>query len=220
MVASFRAQQNMGSRAPGGPAPGPREKRRFVTYLGTSSWGSGENEERTDRYLDGSLFAVSYAAGLPGEDNALFVRDFGRLYGRPPGLYEALAYDAALLIRDLVMTHGVATRSALMEALNTTTGRSGATGIFSFVDRQAIVQPTLMTFTAEGMTPVAPLPLEPKDDVPPSEGELHPALLPPHLLPPSKEDSPTSGQPSPQGGQAITPEGLEEEEPPASVTDP
>jgi ABC-type branched-subunit amino acid transport system substrate-binding protein len=92
-VASFLAQENIWSRQEGqGAAGGRGDGRRFVWLLGTSLWY--QDDLSTLRQLEGAVFPVAYAATEPGEENQAFVSAFQKVYGRAPGLLDALGFDA------------------------------------------------------------------------------------------------------------------------------
>lgn len=160
LMASFLAQQNIWS-TPEGFIPGSRDPRRFVQLLGTSAWYDPTALESPDRYLEGAVFPTPWALEIEDEPNVLFVETFRELYGRDPGLYEALAYDSMRLVRELLLTRSLTTRSRIREELGTGESFRSVTGKLTFdLEGDASPSPRLMQLTSEGVQWVEPLSMD------------------------------------------------------------
>jgi len=181
LLASFMAQKNIWSSAPGREVSA-KEKRRFVTFLGTSAWEGQALQERGARYLVGALFPSAYDAKGSSEENQHFVESFERLFGRPPGIYEAMSYEATRLLRDLSSSQTSGSREGITAALTGENRRAAVFGSLSFVDRDASPAPVIMQVGDYGIAALSPL--QPLDVAAPlGEGEV-PVAIPPSLLEP------------------------------------
>lgn len=152
-VASFLAQENIWSRNPE-ERPGPRDPRRFITFLGSSTWYADDLPTRAARYLSGAIFPVSYAPQRPGEVNRFFVDTFRDLYERLPATHEAIAYDLARLIKDLVSIQGINDRSRVTQALDAGSSWQGVTGAQPFNQRNTHPEPLLLQIGPAALTPL------------------------------------------------------------------
>ncbi|MDX9720085.1 MAG: penicillin-binding protein activator [Myxococcota bacterium] len=147
-LSSFLAQENLWSRGLL-DSPDPKEKRRFVVYLGSSLWTTETLREKGARYLDGACLAVSYDSALEGDANRAFREKFLALYERQPGIYEALAFDATRLLRDLLLTEGASRRSSLIARLLELQEYDGASGRIVFSEQQGHPSPALVQLRGE-----------------------------------------------------------------------
>jgi len=168
LVASFLAQENIWSRPSDDFEPPERDARRFATFVGPSTWYVDAHDlaQSERRYLDGAYFAVSWAREQSSPRTRRFLERFEHLYGRTPGVYEAIAFDATELLRELVLTRSLYERTKLREALLSLDDRVGVTGTFDFEDGHASPTPMLLRVSEEGLEP-----LPAHVTLPASEGE-------------------------------------------------
>jgi ABC-type branched-subunit amino acid transport system substrate-binding protein len=95
-----------------------------VTLLGTHGW---EDLADHDNSLSGVLFADSFYSDSFRPGTRAFVEAFRRAYGQTPGVAEAQAYDAGLLVRRAIDA-GASSRSDLWRRLHELGPVDGATG--------------------------------------------------------------------------------------------
>jgi len=104
-----------------------------VTLLGASGWNSEQLIERADRNVENAIFTDGFFAGSDDPTTVEFVRRYRDAYGRTPRLYpEALFYDSARIMKQVVERERPATREALREALRSVHDFDGVTGKTSF----------------------------------------------------------------------------------------
>jgi len=77
---------------PGGPPP--RSGGRGVVLLATAEGASPKLLDSAGRYLQGALLAPGFFPDPDDPDCGPFVARFSEEYGRPPGAWEAFAYEA------------------------------------------------------------------------------------------------------------------------------
>ena len=101
-----------------------------VTLLGMHGW-----EDLAGRHaaLEGLLFTDTFYGGSARPGTRAFVDAFQQAYGQMPGVTEAQAYDAALLVR-LALTAGAHSRADLLPRLHGLGPVEGATGELQMTD--------------------------------------------------------------------------------------
>jgi ABC-type branched-subunit amino acid transport system substrate-binding protein len=104
-----------------------------VTLLGASGWNSEKLIERADRNVENAIFTDGFFAGSDDPTTVEFVRRYRDAYERTPRLYpEALFYDSARIIRQVVEERRPVTRDAFREGLRGVHDFDGVTGRTSF----------------------------------------------------------------------------------------
>lgn len=104
-----------------------------VTLLGASGWNSDKLIERADRNVENAIFTDGFFAGSDDPATLEFVRRYRDAHGRTPRLYpEALFYDSARIIGQIVESRRPTTREALREGIRSVHGFDGVTGQTSF----------------------------------------------------------------------------------------
>lgn len=101
-----------------------------VTLLGVHGW-----EDLADHRgaLSGILFADTFYGGSARPGTRAFVAAFAETYGQTPGVAEAQAYDAALLVRR-ALNAGAQSRDELLERMRALGPVEGATGALQVTD--------------------------------------------------------------------------------------
>ncbi|MBX2810159.1 MAG: penicillin-binding protein activator [Myxococcales bacterium] len=106
---------------------------KVVTLLGASGWNSARITESTGRTVENAVFTDGFFAKSTDERTAQFVEAYRARFGRSPNLYpEALIYDSARLIRQILERDQPTTREALRQALLAVDAYPGVTGQTSF----------------------------------------------------------------------------------------
>ena len=108
-------------------------------FLGGDGW-SGVTAYASAEDLEGSYFCSGYALGSNAEFEEAYAAEYGEA---PKQMFEALGYDAALLMCNALKSaeeQGLEAGSdeykqAVIDAMKATNGREGVTGTFSFDDQ-------------------------------------------------------------------------------------
>lgn len=103
-----------------------------VTLLGASGWNSPELPEKAERNVENAVFTDAFFAGSDDKHTAQFVGEYQKKYRRTPTVVEALAYDSAMIIKQVMTTANPATRDAMREAMRQVADFRGVTGKTSF----------------------------------------------------------------------------------------
>ena len=107
-----------------------------VTLLGGSGWNSPKVTERSGRNVENALFTDGFFAEADDERVAAFVNAYQKAYRRTPRLYpEALFWDSARLLVQVVQTKQPKDREALRLALTQVVDFPGVTGKTSFAGK-------------------------------------------------------------------------------------
>ncbi len=118
-----------------------------VQLLGSNAWNSPKLLKLAGEYLEGAVFVDGFfpASERPGAKK--FTESFKKTYGHPPGVIEAQAYDAALMLLSAV-TEGGGSREGVREMLEDYYVFEGATGLMRF-DEQGDTVKELFLLTVE-----------------------------------------------------------------------
>ncbi len=111
-----------------------------VTLLGVHGW---EEIAGHDGALSGILFADTFYGGSSRPGTRAFVEAFAHSYGQSPGVAEAQAYDAALLVHR-ALNAGAASREDLLERMRALGPVDGATGVLQLTEHAVARAPFLL----------------------------------------------------------------------------
>ena len=100
--------------------------------LGTSLWNSPELLKKDSEYLEGAIIADSFCNVSYYPETNNFIDIYYSAYGREPAYIEALAYDSAGMIFQVIEKNNVQTRRDFVSALTGLKNYNGATGATSF----------------------------------------------------------------------------------------
>ena len=100
--------------------------------LGTSLWNSPELLKKNSEYLEGAIIADSFCNVSYYPETNNFIDIYYSAYGREPAYIEALAYDSAGMIFQVIEKNNVQTRRDFVSALTGLKKYNGATGATSF----------------------------------------------------------------------------------------
>ncbi len=99
-----------------------------VYCLGTNLWHSERLIEMARRYLQGAVFPAGFFAGSQAEPVVEFVREYKSLYGREPEFIEAVSFDTARMVIELMRRSKYLGRSYIREQLTLMPAHHGVTG--------------------------------------------------------------------------------------------
>lgn len=105
---------------------------RGINLLGTNLWNSPDLLKKGAEYLEGAVFADSFCTISYYLETNNFVDLYYSAYGREPEYVEALAYDSAGMIFQVLEKNDVQTRRDFASALIQVENYKGVTGITSF----------------------------------------------------------------------------------------
>lgn len=105
---------------------------RETYLLGTNIWHSDSLIEMARQYAQGAIMADGFFAQGRSPQISSFVKHFQETYGLMPEFIEAVAYDTAMILFELVSRPEIQFRSVLKEELAKLKDYSGVTGLTSF----------------------------------------------------------------------------------------
>jgi ABC-type branched-subunit amino acid transport system substrate-binding protein len=106
-----------------------------VFLLGTNLWHSETLIKLAGPYVQGAIMADAFFVGSLEPPAKRFVAAFEETFQEPPDFIEAIVYDSALILFDVVGRPGVRVRSDVAAALRNSEGFPGATGLTRFTPR-------------------------------------------------------------------------------------
>ncbi|MCB0407522.1 MAG: penicillin-binding protein activator [Bdellovibrionales bacterium] len=116
-----------------------------VKLLGTNLWNTSSLVRLGQKYVDDAVFVDSLLQSDEKFRSSHFFKEFKAVFGAEPGLFEAQAYDAALILRQAIAS-GESSRVGLAQRLSRKQSFSGATGNLKMSDQREILRP-LVTLT-------------------------------------------------------------------------
>ena len=118
-----------------------------VTLLGTNLWNSKTLLKRGQQYVEGSLFVDGLLTSDRKFRRSRFFATYKRTFGEEPGIFAAQAYDAGLILRQIIAS-GYRTRVALKEKLDQLKNFSGSVGTLNVGSNREFHRP-LVSLTVE-----------------------------------------------------------------------
>jgi branched-chain amino acid transport system substrate-binding protein len=100
--------------------------------LGTNLWHSENFIHLVGDYSQKALLTDGFFTGSNNPRVRSFVNEFQATYGQAPGFIEAVAYDTAMLLMEVLAQNNILYRSQLKDALTQVTDFPGITGYTSF----------------------------------------------------------------------------------------
>jgi branched-chain amino acid transport system substrate-binding protein len=103
-----------------------------VLIMGTNLWYTDQMLEMADIYLQNAVLTTGFFPESSRPEVADFVRAYKAAYGKEPGYIEAVAYDSATVLFQILARPDVNHRPAFRNALVTMPPHEGATGPVAF----------------------------------------------------------------------------------------
>jgi len=103
-----------------------------LTFLGTSAWNGASLVSIGGKGAEGSIFVDTFFKKDPSPLVARFVEEFRKTYQREPKTLEALSYDGAKFIKEILLSKSVSSPSQLQEALRQVKNFQGVSGLKGF----------------------------------------------------------------------------------------
>ena len=125
---------------------------RNVKLLGTNLWNTKDVSRRAGHFANSLLFVDSISPNT--QDRSRFMMEYKSIYGEDPSLIEIQAYDAGLILRQLVAA-GASSREELTRRLTSLNRFPGSLGTLSMNAEREIERPvTTLTVEKGEVTPV------------------------------------------------------------------
>lgn len=166
-------------------ADGYKEAAQVVTQLafydlepkrliGTNLWHEQEFINEVGEYVQGALVPTAFFPESDEPAVQAFTARFQAGFGRRPGLFEAIGYDATKLVVDLIEQHNLTARDDLRQALSQVTDYPGVTGLTTMSETgEALKKPYVLTIQG---TRFVPAPANAEEAARPAEaGDAAPA---------------------------------------------
>lgn len=103
-----------------------------LTFLGTSAWNGPGLISIGGKGAEGSIFVDTFFKKDPSPLVARFVEEFRKTYQRDPETLEALSYDGAKLIKEILLSKSVSSPPQLQEELRQVKNFQGVSGLKGF----------------------------------------------------------------------------------------
>jgi len=103
-----------------------------VTFLGTNSWNGPGLTSIAGKAAEGAVFVEAFFKGDPSPLVAQFVQEFRKTYQRDPEILEALGYDGAKFLKDILQSKWVPSPLQLKEELRQIQNFQGVSGLKGF----------------------------------------------------------------------------------------
>jgi branched-chain amino acid transport system substrate-binding protein len=126
-----------------------------VKLLGTNLWNSGDLIKRGQKSVEGALFVDTTMDQDTNLLSSQFFNDFQTTFQETPGLFEMLAFDAAALVRK-VLVNGESSRVGVRDSLASLQNVQGAVGTLSINGNREVSRRLLALTVTNGQ--IAPLP--------------------------------------------------------------
>ncbi|MCK5783279.1 MAG: penicillin-binding protein activator [Desulfobacterales bacterium] len=105
-----------------------------VYLFGTNLWHSDQLIEMARQHVNGAIIPEIFFAESTAEEVVSFTRFFEETYGETPGAIEAVAYDIATMLFQILSMPDVSYRSSIKEKLMHISDFKGVTGTSAFND--------------------------------------------------------------------------------------
>jgi len=99
-----------------------------TTLLGTNLWYADKLLKEAGEYAQGAVLPIDFFPDSRAPRVQRFKAAFQAVYGRAPGFIEAIAYDTATMLLDIIRDPDVRLRAAIRHALHEGWNRDGVTG--------------------------------------------------------------------------------------------
>jgi len=103
-----------------------------VYLFGTNLWHSSQLIQMADQYVQGAVMVDGFFPGSEYDYVKEFTGTFLETYNETPGFIEAVAYDTAMILFQIVGRPNIQSRSAIREELLRLGNYPGVTGITAF----------------------------------------------------------------------------------------
>ena len=103
-----------------------------VHLFGINLWHSDRLIKMAKQFVQGNIMADGFFAGSSSQKVKDFVEMFEETFDEKPGFIEAVAYDTAMILFDLVSRNDIQSRSEIKNSIMNLQNFQGVTGVTSF----------------------------------------------------------------------------------------
>jgi len=103
-----------------------------LTFLGTNAWNGPELIPIAGKSAEGAVFIDAFSKGNPLPSSLRFVEEFRKAYQRDPETLEALCYDGAKFIGEILRTKSISSPLQLNEEIAKVKNFQGVSGLKGF----------------------------------------------------------------------------------------
>jgi len=103
-----------------------------IYLFGTNLWHSSELIKMARQYVQGAIMPDVFFAGSTLKQVKNFVSSYENMFQEKPGFIEAVAYDTAMILCDMVNRPDISFRTTLISELGRLKEYNGVTGLTSF----------------------------------------------------------------------------------------
>jgi branched-chain amino acid transport system substrate-binding protein len=111
-----------------------------VRLLGTNVWNTSELVRRGQKSVENAIFVDSNFVNDPGFKTSKFFKDYVKVFGEEPGLFEAQGYEVGVLLRQTI-SGGERTRVGLAQSLTQLRQFQGVSGPMSMNSQHELMRP-------------------------------------------------------------------------------
>jgi branched-chain amino acid transport system substrate-binding protein len=101
-------------------------------FLGTSAWNGQGLISTGGKGAEGSIFVDAFFSKNPSPWVARFVEEFRKTFQRNPETLEALSYDGAKFIKEILQSKSVSSPSQMQEEIRQVKNFQGVSGLKGF----------------------------------------------------------------------------------------
>ncbi len=128
-----------------------------VYLLGTNLWFSKQLVDMARQFVQGCIFPVGFYPDAASWRVTGFVEEFSSVFGKKPGFIEAVAYDTAMMLFDVIAREKGVTRDHMRDQLLKMNNFPGVTGNTSFTpDGDVEKQMLLLTIKGNQFVELSP----------------------------------------------------------------
>jgi ABC-type branched-subunit amino acid transport system substrate-binding protein len=128
-----------------------------LTFLGTNAWNGPSLLSIAGKSAEGTIFVDAFSKKDPSPMVARFVKEFQKAYQREPETLEALSYDGARLLREILLSKQISSPLQLKEELRRAQDFQGVTGLKGFgEDGKAIRSLSILKVNKGQIEKIAP----------------------------------------------------------------
>jgi len=102
------------------------------TFLGTNSWNGPGLISTAGKAAEGAIFVDAFFKKDPSPPTVHFVQEFRKTYQRDPEILEALGYDGAKFLKDILQSKSISSPLQLKEELQQIRNFKGVSGLKGF----------------------------------------------------------------------------------------
>ena len=103
-----------------------------LTFLGTNAWNGPDLIPIAGKSAEGAVFVDAFSKGNPFPSSAHFVEEFRKAYQRDPETLEALCYDGAKFIGEILRVKSISSPFQLNEEIPKVKDFQGVSGLKGF----------------------------------------------------------------------------------------